>query len=120
MYRVDGWARCTPVVSEAPAIWVTAVVAAVLLRLLSTEAATNATVSTSAITLTAACGDGCHPRSVNPKADSPRQRERGQRRDGGHPRPTAANPVRRRGSARPEHETLACSRNAGPMVGMDR
>ncbi len=41
-------------------------------RLLSTEAATNTTVSTSAITLTAACGDGFHPRSANPKSPTVR------------------------------------------------
>ena len=41
-------------------------VAGAVLRLLSTDAATNTTVSTSAITLIAACGDGFQPRSVNP------------------------------------------------------
>jgi hypothetical protein len=93
-----------------------------LVRLLSTEAATNTTVSTSAITLTAACGDGFHPRSANPK--SPTVRESANATSA----PADSTPATHRSQSGPParisrartQKTMACPKNPRPIVGMSR
>ena len=91
------------------------------MRLLSTEAATNTTVSTSAITLTAAYGDGFHPRSANPKSPTVRDsatrpvRRRKARRD-------PPQPIRSAGEDQQGQDTKddGLPKNPGPTMGMSR
>ena len=92
------------------------------MRLLSTEAATNTTVSTSAITLTAACGDGFHPPfSESEEPDGARQRERDQCADGKHAR-DPPQPSRSTGENQQGQDTKddGLPKNPGPTMGMSR